>query len=89
MDYDTEKVDELALDAIRAQIKSPQWREMVRPALEGMRDGEAFRATYHVWTIPGFGKEIAPAPYFAQAPGRLQSLKYVAGAGLEPATYSL
>jgi hypothetical protein len=46
------------------------------------RDGDDFQATYHVWTIPGLGKEIAPAPYFAGGPGQFLPLKSVAGVRL-------
>ena len=50
-------------------------------------DGEDFQATYHVWTIPGLGKEIAPSPSLENR-GNFR-LSIVAGAGIEPATYSL
>ena len=65
------------------------------------QEEDDFRATYHVWTIPGLGKEIsairqpesagrvalAPFPYMENK-GDFR-LSMVAGAGLEPATYSL
>lgn len=82
-------VDEF--DAMWERAPMDEKKMLLKDFLYGVTvdpDGEAVKATYHVWSIPGIGKEIAPFPHMAE-PGRHFPLKYVAGAGLEPATYAL
>lgn len=93
-------------DAMWERASMDEKKMLVKDFLYGVTvdpDGQDIKATYHVWTIPGIGKEIsatlqaesagrvalAPVPYLAGHPDKLLSLKSVAGAGLEPATYAL
>jgi DNA invertase Pin-like site-specific DNA recombinase len=71
-----------SLDEKKLLLKDFLYGVTVDPATD------PFKATYYVWSIPGMGKEIAPILHLSGEPGRLP-VKYVAGAGLEPATYSL
>ena len=80
-----DRVFELAgeFDAMWERATVDEKKILFRDFLYGVTvdpDAEQFRATYHVWTIPGVGKEVALFPSHIEETGR-DPVKSIAGAG--------